>query len=574
MSLVGATRREKGGRAVSASGRRLPSLSRISLAVLIGASLLLAAHLSSSARSAAKSLPALRLDYNHSPRTRLEPIRASSLYPIALTNASLVRLLPSGKPVPDLARWKVSKNRLVYTFTIRSNARFSNGHPVTAGDAAFSIRRALSPSAKPTNGIFAFALVQGALEYFAGKTKTIPGVKVVDSRTLKITITQPAAYFLAELALPNTADVLDPAVVAGKSLTPGNEYLTNSCIGNQGAGPFKFVCRDRTSNPHSFYSGRTPMYTLVPNPYYGRKPRIRLALPAIPVSGDFLPDYKRYLAGTLDAATLPRAYIRRWKGKSSQYHTYSAQPIEYLTPNVHLPPFDNVHCRLAVAYALDRETLANKILGGTVRPSYAVLPKGMLGYYAGQNNPHYSPARARSELARCPGRTIPFELKYPALSSDLSNEFGAISTMLQTVGLNVKLTRISRDDWDTAVGQSLDRTHTQIIYDQWYQDYPDPQDYCTVLLRSDQYANIGNWSNRAYDRLVDRAGVILDRKVRAQLYIQAQHIALGQGAFISLNRHFTPRLIKPYVHGLTEGEVVTDLVPADDDWARVSIGKH
>jgi len=560
---------------VGALGWPLRALGRMSLAILIGVSLLLAAHIPGSAHSAAKSLPALWLDYNHPPRTGLEPIRASSLYPIALTNASLVGLLPSGKPAPDLATWKVSKNRLVYTFTIRPNARFSNGHPVTAEDAAFSIRRALSPSAKPTNGRFAFALVQGALEYLSGTTKTIPGVRVVDLRTLRITITEPAAYFLAEFALPNTADVLDPAVVAGKPLSPGDEYLTNSCVGNQGAGPFKFVCHDRTSNSHSFYSGHTPMYTLVPNPYYyGRKPRIKLELPAIPLSGDFLPDYKRYLAGKLDAATLPRVYIRQWKGKSSQYHTYPAPLIEYLTPNVHLPPFDNVHCRLAVAYALDRETLANKILDGTVRASYAVLPKGMLGYYSGQNNPHYSPARARSELAKCPGRTVPIELKYPTLSSDLTNEFSAIGTMLAAVGLNVKQTPISGDEWNTTVSQSLDRTHTQLIYDQWYQDYPDPQDYCTLLLRSGQFANIGNWSNPVYDRLVDRAGVILDRKMRAQLYIQAQHVALGQGAFISLNRHFTPRLIKPYVHGLTEGEVATDLVPKDYDWANLSISKH
>src|SRR5581483_9884367 len=60
---------------------------------------------------------------------------------IALSNANLVHILPNNQVAPDLATWTVSKDRKVYTFTIRQNARFSNGHPVTAADAAYSIKR-------------------------------------------------------------------------------------------------------------------------------------------------------------------------------------------------------------------------------------------------------------------------------------------------------------------------------------------------------------------------------------------------------------------------------------------------
>ena len=62
--------------------------------------------------------------------------------------------------------------------------------------------------------------------------------------------------------------------------------------------------------------------------------------------------------------------------------------------------------------------------------------------------------------------------------------------------------------------------------------------------------------------LVDRADVILDRKKRAPLYIQAQHIALSQGAFISLIEDLSSELVKPYVHGLIGSEALNGYYPA------------
>jgi ABC-type oligopeptide transport system substrate-binding subunit len=92
--------------------------------------------------------------------------------------------------------------------------------------------------------------------------------------------------------------------------------------------------------------------------------------------------YKLYLAGRLDTAAIPAVYLSRWKDKSTQYHAYPTSEISFLTPNVHLAPFDNVHCRLAVAHAVDREALAGRIEQGSARASYTVVPKGFLGFYS------------------------------------------------------------------------------------------------------------------------------------------------------------------------------------------------
>ncbi|GAC1630337.1 MAG: ABC transporter substrate-binding protein [Chloroflexota bacterium] len=528
----------------------------------------------------AANLPTLRLgNYVDDPpalAATLDPAGSSGstdAYTIALTNANLVQILPNGQVRPDLATWTVSANRRIYTFTIRTNARFSNGHPVTAADAAFSIQRALAPATSSSPAPIYLGLIRGAADYNTGKAMTLSGVPVVSRRVLRIAITKTAAYFLGALASP-TADVLDPSVVRGKPLgTPPNfkdSYLTITCSANQGAGPFMFKCR-KGKLQNSFYApGQRPTYTLVPNPYYyGRHPRINIKLPAYTPTSS----YKQYLAGGLETSSIPLTFLGRWKG-SKEYHEYPSSGIQYIVPNTHAEPFDNVHCRLAVAYAIDRETLFRRVLHGTKRSTYAIVPKGMLGYYAGQDNPHYNPKKARRELAACPGRTTPIVLKHLGVFQQGKVEYAAMAADLNAIGMNVRLEPLSKTDWGTTVSELLDSTRTQLTGDYWVEDYPDPQDYCTLLLRSGVPYNVGQWQDARYDRLVDRADVEPNRRKRALLYIQAQHIALSHGAMIPLSSDVGRVLIKAYVHGLVGSEAYANVVPRNLDWSQVTVSPH
>jgi peptide/nickel transport system substrate-binding protein/oligopeptide transport system substrate-binding protein len=545
--------------------------------LFIAGTLGMTAHAAISAHSAPAVLSTLRLSYYAgipSLAPSLDPahIQASSDYELALlVNANLVHILPTGEVRPDLATYTISKNHLTYTFTMRSNARFSNGHPVTAQDAAFSLERALAPSTHSEVADIYENLIVGADDYYRGKTHVIPGVKVLSRRVLQITITKPVAYFLDALSYPS-ADVLDPSVVRGKDVGAKNNYLTNTCVGNQGAGPFRFVCKSSGSTIHSFYAGRSPRYTLVPNPfYYGPKPRLRIELPGTSAQDN---GYRAYEANALDMTEpVPPVYLGRWQG-SKELRQYPSSVVVFLVPNTHMAPFDNVHCRLAVAYAIDRRTVADDLEGGTVRPTYALVPKGLLGYYPGADNPSYSPAAARAQLARCPSRTVPIALKYGDYTPDSVNSAKAVAAQLLQVGLNVKLTSLPPSAIQQTISHSLDTTHTQLVWSFWVQDYPDPQDYCTLLLRSGQPLNVGLWSNRQYDHLVDRAEVEMNPAVRAALYIRAQHLALSQGALITIASGISYELIKPYVHGLVTTEAYVDAVAKALDWTKVSISSH
>jgi ABC-type oligopeptide transport system substrate-binding subunit len=320
---------------------------------------------------------------------------------------------------------------------------------------------------------------------------------------------------------------------------------------------------------HSFYSGDVPTYTLEPNPYYyGREPRIMLEYRMYPDNS------KAYFAGLVDASAHLTSLVEGRLRTSSQYHEFPSSAIEFLTPNVHLAPFNDVNCRLAVAYALNRTALASGVRDSIRRPAYSIVPPGMLGHDAAGDNPHYNLTRARAYLARCPSRATPVALSYPDMGAAGNSAGESIVRMLADAGFTIRLKLIPSSDWHTVVTQPLEQSNTQIVLNGWAEDYSDPHDYSTLLLRSGQRFNVGGWDDATYDHLVDRADRLASPRTRAQLYIQAQHIALSQGAFISISYKVASALIKSYVHGLVGTEAYNWLMPRNFDWAEVSVSKH
>jgi ABC-type oligopeptide transport system substrate-binding subunit len=480
----------------------------------------------------------------------------------------LVKLLPNGTVAPDLATWTVSKNHKVYTFTIRKNARFSNGDPVTAQDVKYSYTRALAKSTNSPISISYMGHILGATKLNNGKTNTLQGVKVLNSRQVQIFVDRPIAFFLSATTYP-TNEIVDPRVVAGKK---PQTYLTQTCSGNVGAGPFEFQCQNASTGLSSFFpSGSTPSITLVPNPYYyGRKPHIRVTMSLI---ANTQTSYRVFQANGIDVTSIPTPDIAANSNRPG-FYKYPFSLTDYITPNEAAPPFNNVHCRLAVAYAIDRDSINNKVLHGAQQSYYDVVPKGMFGYYPGNDNPHYNPAQAKAELAQCPSGIHNVLIPYAKTSSDVDNEYAALQAMFQSAGIDIKAAPKTTNDWLTIVTQPMNKTHTLIVQNGNIEDYPDPQDYCTLLLRPGYPRDIGEFNDPTYNRLVDQGEVEFNRSKRLQLYIKAQHIALSTGAWISVGNANAYALVKPYVHGLVGSEAFYELIPKGNDWSNISISPH
>jgi oligopeptide transport system substrate-binding protein len=539
---------------------------------LLGA-LLVSGH-QASAQPASSTLPTLRwygLVGQATGLRTLDPIFASdanSIYTMYMVDANLVKVLPSGNVAPDLATWKVSPNHRVYTFTIRPNARFNNGDPVTAADVKFSLTRSLAKSSHAPLSLSYLGHIVGAKALNDGKTNVLSGVKVLNTHQVQITVDKPIAFFLGALSY-ETGDILDPKIVAGK---PTQSYLVTTCSANVGAGPFMFVCRNKNSDKSSFYApGTTPTYTLVPNPYYyGKKPHIQIQMKAI---ATIQTNYETFRANGIDVTYVPGGDISANRDKPG-FYSFPTSNVDYITPNYDEKPFSNIHCRLAVAYAIDRDAINRDVLHGSQVSIYDVVPRGMLGYYNGADNPHYSVAKAKAELAKCPGGIHNAKVVYGSYSTDNSNEYAALQSMWSAVGISVKLTGLPQTAWVDTIEKPLVASHTDLAQELWYQDYPDPQDYCTLLLRGHETWNTGGFNDPYYNKLVDQADVTFNKQKRAALYIKAQHYALSTGAWISVGNTLGYAMVKPWVHGLVGNEPFIILMPRNNDWSNVTISPH
>ena len=128
-------------------------------------------------------------------------------------------------PLPALAeRWETSADGLTYTFHLRADARWSNGDPLTAQDCVDAWRRILTPTLGADYAYFLY-LIRGGEAFHKGKTTDFSTVGAVarDPRTLVVTITHPAPYFLQILLNSPWRPVHVRSIAA-----IGNPYLRNT----------------------------------------------------------------------------------------------------------------------------------------------------------------------------------------------------------------------------------------------------------------------------------------------------------------------------------------------------------
>ena len=100
------------------------------------------------------------------------------------------------EPIPAVAsQWKISPDQTVYTFTLRENARFSNGDPVRAQDFLDSWLRVLEPGAGAEYS-FLLDIIKGARDYRLGREVEDLGIRAISPRQLEVELERPASHFL------------------------------------------------------------------------------------------------------------------------------------------------------------------------------------------------------------------------------------------------------------------------------------------------------------------------------------------------------------------------------------------
>ncbi|MDA8220079.1 MAG: peptide ABC transporter substrate-binding protein [Dehalococcoidales bacterium] len=437
-------------------------------------------------------------------------------------HSGLVRLNNDMEVAPALASsWQLSPDGRTYTFTLREGARFQDGRPVTAADVKYSLERATDPALKSQVAATYLGDIVGVREKLAGQAGEVQGVKVIDERTVAITIDEPKVYFLAKLTYP-TASVVDRQNVAS-----GADWAKHP----NGAGPFKLVSWDKdwiVLERSEYYWGTDPSPRQVEY-YIG--PRSPMAM----YEGNEL-DVIQVGLGDIERVLDPRGPLHDELVVSSGLSLY------YVGLNVDEEPFQDRAVRRALARAIDKDKIVNVTMKGTVVRADGVLPPGLLGHDPSFRGLTYD-LEAAENLLKESFYGGPDQLPPITFTGGMGELFA--EAYWRNLGVPMVVQVVQEGYYE-----GLDARAYQMFLTGWLADYADPENFLDLLFHSQSQGNHTGYSNPEVDSLLEQARVEKDEGKRVALYRQVERIVVDDAAIIPLFFDVSYDLVKPRVHGL------------------------
>jgi oligopeptide transport system substrate-binding protein len=458
-------------------------------------------------------------------------------YDPATTHGSGDKLIFSGlvalnlqmQIIPDLAEtWSVTDG-VTYTFTLRANARFHNGRPLTAADVAYSWERAADPETDSDTVLTYLGDIVGVREKHAGQADTISGLKVIDEHTLQVTIDQPKPYFLLKLTYP-TAFVLDRY-----NIESGEEWYRTP----NGTGPYRLIRWDSFSlmlyerNP--YYHLETPAIAYVVNQIYGGV------------------GIRMYESNSIDVTGIGSNSIDRVLDPNDPLHAELISGVtlctSYDTFDVTQPPFDDPKVRQAFVMAFDRQKYLDVVEPNISIPAKGLYPPGLPGYTMDLQGLPYDPEAARQLLAESkyggPEGLPTVVFTTSGSGSDIGSDVAAKAQMWQqNLGVTIQVENLEPDKYFDLLAEGY---HGQIFSGGWCADYPDPENFADVLFHTGAEMNSGSYSNPELDSLLEQARTETDVQRRIQLYQQAEQIIVNDAPALFVSHSLGFILVKPHI---------------------------
>ena len=437
------------------------------------------------------------------------------------------------------ASWEISEDGKTYRFSLRPEARWSNGDPVTADDFVYSLRRSLDPA---TLSSYTFILnpILNAEEVAAGQLPTSEvGVRALDTHTLEIQLENATPYFLG--LLTNSASYpVHPRSVE----THGNQYARPGNLVSNGA----YRLEEWVVQSH---------VKLVRNENYRDNGNTTIDEVWYYPTEDQTAELSRFRAGELDlSSAIPKRqvdWIRENLPDELVISPYLG--VYYFGFNTTRPPFENSpELRRALSLAVDRDIIAGQVTNAGEVPAYGWVPP--VQNYTGQQMPEAAwtqeerVAEAR-RLYALAGYSEENPLRTRILyntQEDHKRIAVAIASMWkQTLGVEVE---ILNQEWKVFLDTRQQKIETEVYRSGWIGDYNDAYTFAE-LFASGGGLNHTGYSNPDYDRLLREASAEGDMKRRAQLLQQAERVLLEDLPIMPLYFYVTARLVRPWVGGYT-----------------------
>jgi oligopeptide transport system substrate-binding protein len=429
----------------------------------------------------------------------------------------LVRLGDDLRPVPALAEsWDVDGK--VVTFHLRDDGRWTNGDPVTAHDFEYSWKRTLDPELAADYAYQLYGIV-GAEDYNSAKPAQAAelrdkvGVKALDDRTLRVTLTSAQPWFVQQSAHHSFLAVHQPTVEKyGMKWTEPQNIVTN--------GPFKLASWKHDSS-----------ITLAKNAGWRNADEVKLERVEGKIIVEGATRVRAFEAGevdVLDGGGLPPASMPRLK-QMPEYEKYPALGTYYYGFNLkNIPDVDQ---RRAMALAIDRQTIIDHVAQADQIPATGMVPKGMPGF--GVIEQDFLPARADLHRAHQFMAKVEDPKRQVTLVYNDSPGHKEIAVAVQAMWRELGIyATIKAQEWAQFL-QVLGPPPSDTVYVYrlgWIADYGDPMNFLELWTSKSGNNNSG-FASPAYDRLIAEARNTPDDEARYELYRQAEAMLTGpQGA--------------------------------------------
>jgi ABC-type transport system substrate-binding protein len=446
----------------------------------------------------------------------LDPRQSSSVYdslPINQIFDTLVTVDPSLTVRPGLAEtWTISHDGTEYVFTLREGVKFHDGAPLTADDVAFTIARQLGTESIASSYLM---VIEGAQEFVQKRRADIPGIEIVDPRTIRIRLARPYVSFLEVLAIDNLG-VVPRALVTAR----GNEFARAPV----GTGPFRFV---------SWTPGDRLVLEANEDYFAGRPHLERFEIHFLHESEADL-GAARFLHGDVDVIEPPVDELQKLSRASHVVlHRHQVLSLSFLGLNAKTPPLDQPWVRQAIAHAIDRDQLVREA-AETRREAVGILPPGIPGYTPEPKALAYDPGEARRILTEAghPGGAgiRPIRLENPSRNATAMRVLGHIRNDLAAVGLKLEIVPVT---WPE-LGTHLDHGTASAFLLGWVADLTDPDAFLRSLFETDGSGNYFGHHSVETERLLDLGTGERNPETRARIYRELERHVLNDAPIVPL----------------------------------------
>jgi len=446
----------------------------------------------------------------------------------------------NGDVVPGAAKsWDISDDGLVYTFHLREDGKWSNGDPLTADDFVYSFRRAVDPATASPYSYILDPIVDAA-EITGGTEKDLTklGIKALDPHTVQITLKAPTAHFL-QLVRHNISFPVNKAVV--------------DKFGDQWTRPGNLV-----GNGAYMLSEWTPQasLTMVKNPNFHDAASVKLDKVVYYPTEDIPEEFKRFRAGELDVTNdVPNDQIATVKKDyKAEFHNEAYLGTYYYVINLTRDALGkSKELREALALAINRDVIVNKITQAGEMPAYSWVPPGLKGYEQQPLDFKSMKQADREALAKKLYKEAgysadkPLKLEILYNTSDNHKKIAvAIQNMWKKVlGVDATLTN---QEWKVYLNTRKTKSF-DVARAAWIGDYMDPYTFLQMFTSTAGDQNDAGYNSKEYDTDLDTAQKTVDQGARFKLLQDAEKTFVNDYAMIPIYHYTTKHLVASKVKG-------------------------